>query len=46
MKELKLDYVGGEGGIAKMIRRRKAELMKSINCTASNTHGFKLQKSE
>ena len=46
MKDLKLDYEGGagKGDIVKMVRRRKAELVRYINYTASQTHGFKLQK--
>ena len=47
MKELKLDCDGvkGKGDIAKMTTRRQAESAKNINCTTSQTHGFKLQKS-
>ena len=46
MKELNLDYEGGKGkgGIGKMVTRRKTESVKSINCTASQTHGLKLRK--
>ena len=46
MKDLRLDYVGGKGkgDIAKMVTRRKAELVKNMNYRANKTHGFKLRK--
>ena len=46
MKELRLDYVAGKGkgDIAKMVTRRKAELVKNMNYRSNKTHGFKLRK--
>ena len=45
MKELRIDYEGRKvkGDLAKMVTRRKAELVENMSCTASQTHGFKLQ---
>ena len=45
MKELDLEYVAetmGEGGIAKMVTMRKAELVNNINIRRLNTHGCKI----
>ena len=46
VKEFRLDYEGGKGkdDIVKMVTRRKAELVKNINCSISQTHGLKLRK--
>jgi len=47
MKELDSEYVvkmKGKGDIVKMVTRRKAELVKSINLLGLNTHGCKISK--
>ena len=47
MKNLNIDYikgVKGKGDIAKMVTRRKAELVKNLNYRGATTHGFKISK--
>ena len=47
MKELDLDYVTKtkeEGGIAKIVTRRKVELGKNIHLRGLNIHGCKISK--
>ena len=47
MKTLNIDYikgVKGKGDIAKMVTKRKAELVKNLNYRGAATHGFKISK--
>ena len=46
MKDLRLDYVAGKGkgDIAKMVTRRKAELVKNMSYRSNKTHSLKLRK--
>ena len=47
MKSLNINYikgVKGEGDIAKVVTRRKAELIKNINYQGLMTHSFKISK--
>ena len=47
MKSLNSNYikgVEGEGDIAKVVTRRKAELIKNINYQGLMTHSFKISK--